>query len=243
MKIRVFDNRHDAGIYVAAVAESVIEAKVQPVLGLATGASPISFYDALVNLHRCGLDLSNVVTINLDEYIGLSIEHEQSYHCFMRQNLFDHTNLRSENTYLPNGMADDLAFACEQYDEVIRRHPIDLQILGIGVNGHIGFNEPDDLLLSKTHIVRLRQETVESNARFFEHIDDVPKEAITVGVQAILQADQIVLMAFGAQKADIIAKAVLGSVRTDVPASILQLHRHVTLVLDRESASKLPMAF
>ncbi|MCL6599645.1 MAG: glucosamine-6-phosphate deaminase [Alicyclobacillus macrosporangiidus] len=239
MNIRVFDTPHDAGIYVAALAEQVIQARPDPVLGLATGSTPIPFYDALVGLHRCGLDLSHVTTINLDEYIGLPPTHEQSYAHFMHTHLFSRTNIRPENIHIPNGMAEDLAAECARYDDVIRAHPIHLQILGIGVNGHIGFNEPDDLLLSKTHVVELRPETVRSNARFFERIEDVPRRAITMGVQAILQADQIILMAFGPEKADIIARAVLGEVRTDVPASILQLHKRVTVVLDRASAQGL----
>ncbi len=237
MKLRIFDTPHDAGIYAASVAENVILGSERPVLGLATGSTPIPFYQALVNLCRCGLDMSHVTTINLDEYIGLRGTHEQSYHYFMNENLFSKVNIKEENIFLPDGTADDLEAECERYDNVIRRHPIDLQILGIGHNGHIGFNEPDDLLLSKTHVVQLRPETVQSNSRFFSDIESVPKQAITMGVQSILQAKQIVLMAFGREKADIIAKSVLGDVRTDVPASILQLHRDVIVVLDRESAS------
>jgi glucosamine-6-phosphate deaminase len=239
MKVRVFRTSGDAGIYTAALAEAVIESKPQPVLGLATGTTPIPFYDALVNLCRCGLDLSHTVTINLDEYIGLPPSHPQSYRSFMTEHLFSRVNLRPEHTHIPDGTAADLAAECQRYDDILRRHPIDLQILGIGINGHIGFNEPDDLLLSKTHIVRLRRETVESNARFFPRVEDVPQEAITMGVQAILQAERIVLMAFGEQKADIVARSVLGEVRTDVPASILKLHRNVTVVLDEGSARAL----
>ncbi len=240
MKIRIFANPHDAGIYAAALAEVVVAAKSRPVLGLATGATPTVFYDALVNLHRCGLDMSPVVTVNLDEYIGLPTDHGQSYHAFMQAHLFSRTNLAPENTHVPNGMAADLAAECARYDDVIRRNPIDLQVLGIGVNGHIGFNEPDDLLLSRTHVVQLRQETVAANARFFPRMEDVPRRAITMGVQAILQAERIILMAFGEEKAEIVARAVLGDVRTDVPASILQLHRDVTVVLDLQSARLLP---
>jgi glucosamine-6-phosphate deaminase len=239
MNIRIFDNPHDAGIYVAALAEQVIRSRPAPVLGLATGTTPIPFYEALKRLHKCGLDFSNVTTINLDEYIGLLPTHEQSYSYFMHQHLFLHTNIRSENIFLPNGVAFDLQTECARYDEVIRTHPIDFQVLGIGMNGHIGFNEPDDLLQSQTHIVRLKPETVKSNSRFFDNINHVPKQAITMGVQAILQADQIVLMAFGADKAEIIAKSVLSEVRTDVPASILKLHKQVTIVLDCESAMNL----
>lgn len=239
MNIRIYDTPHDAGIYVAAMAEQVIQCLRSPVLGLATGTTPIPFYEALVRLHQCGLDLSKVTTINLDEYIGLDPSHVQSYSYFMWENLFSHVNIPAENVHLPSGVATDLEAECLRYDELIKNNPISLQVLGIGGNGHVGFNEPDDTLLSKTHIVELRPETVKSNARFFEKIDDVPKYAITIGVQAILQADKIVLMAFGREKAEIVAKSVYGEVRTDVPASILQLHKHVTVVLDRESASEL----
>lgn len=236
MNIRVFESPHDAGIYVAALAEQVILKQSQPVLGLATGRTPIPFYEALVGLHRCGLDLSRVTSLNLDEYIGLPPTHEQSYAYFMRENLFSKTNILADNAFLPNGVASDLDEECARYDELIRKHPIHFQILGIGVNGHIGFNEPADLLLSKTHVVRLKPETVRSNATLFDNIEDVPQQALTMGVQAILQSDQIVLMAFGTEKAKIVAEMVLGEIRTDIPASILQLHKNVTIVLDHESA-------
>ncbi|MDQ0189851.1 glucosamine-6-phosphate deaminase [Alicyclobacillus cycloheptanicus] len=239
MRIRVFDSPHDAGIYVAALAERVIVQRPQPVLGLATGRTPIPFYEALVRLHQCGLDLSNVIAINLDEYIGLPPDHEQSYACFMKRHLFSRTNIAPENIHIPNGVASDLAQECARYDAIVRRCPIDFQILGIGVNGHIGFNEPDDLLLTKTHVVDLRPETVQSNAALFERVEDVPKQAITVGMQAILQAEEIVLMAFGQKKAHIIAETVLGEIRTEVPASVLQLHKNVTVVLDKEAARDL----
>lgn len=239
MRIRVFDSSQEAGIYVSALAEEALNGKQEPVLGLATGSTPIPFYDALVNLWHCGLDLSRVITINLDEYIGLSPDHPQSYSHFMRTHLFDRIELTSERIHLPRGDALDLHAECMRYDAVIAAHPIDLQILGIGTNGHIGFNEPDDLLLARTHIVDLRSETVASNARFFENLAEVPKRAITMGVQAILQAEQIVLMAFGEEKSGIVARSVLGNVRTDVPASILQLHRNVTVVLDRAAAREL----
>jgi glucosamine-6-phosphate deaminase len=236
MKIRVFDTPEQAGLYVAALAERVVTETPQPVLGLATGSTVIPFYRELIRLHRCGLDLSRVVTINLDEYIGLPADHEQSYHHFMQQHLFSQVNIPPENIHIPDGTAANLDEECERYDALLRQHPIDLQILGIGVNGHIGFNEPNDLLLSRTHVVQLSEQTIKSNARFFADELQVPRQAITMGVQAILQARQIILMAFGPEKAHIIAKAIHGEVRTDVPASILQLHRDVTFVLDKESA-------
>lgn len=239
MKLRIFRTPADAGIYVAALAERILQNTSQPVFGLATGSTPVPFYQALVNLYRCGLEMSHVTTINLDEYIGLPPSHEQSYRYFMDHHLFSQTNIPVHCTFVPDGMALDLKAECERYDDIIRANPIDLQILGVGSNGHIGFNEPDDLLLSKTHVVQLRPETVQSNSRFFADVDSVPKMAITMGVQAILQAKQIILMAFGKEKAEIVVKAVTGEVRTDVPASILQLHRDVTVILDEESAAGL----
>lgn len=239
MRIRIFDTSHEAGLYAASIVEQTILNTAHPVLGLATGSTALPLYEELVRFHRCGLDMAHVRSINLDEYVGLGADHPQSYRYFMNQHLFGHVNIPEEQTHVPNGTATDLASACLDYDDIVRKYPIDIQILGIGVNGHIGFNEPDDLLLSNTHVVTLTHETVRSNARFFESEDDVPKQAITLGVQAILQAKSIILMAFGEAKADAIARSIQGEVRTDVPASILQLHRDVTFILDTQSASKL----
>lgn len=240
MKIRVFESEHDAGLYAAALAERVVQQTGRPILGLATGRTVVPFYEALVRLEHCGLDLSRSVTINLDEYIGLEANHPQSFHRFMQQHLFDHVRIPSVNIHIPDGVASSPAGECTRYDQILSRCPIDFQLLGIGVNGHIGFNEPDDLLQSNTHVVHLSPETIAHNAKFFSCLDQVPKSAITMGVQAILQAKQIVLMAFGEEKADIVAKAIRGDVRTDIPASILQLHRDVTIVLDEASARALP---
>lgn len=237
--IRIFKNADDAGIYVASIAEMVIRQQQHPVLGLATGSTPIPFYKALVNLYDCGLDLSHVTTVNLDEYVGLSGDHPQSYRYFMQEQLFSKTNLHQQNTHVPNGVAEDLDQECHRYDQILQKHTIDFQILGIGLNGHIGFNEPSDTLLAKTHVVHLKEATVKSNARFFESIDQVPNQAITMGVQAILQAKKIVLMAFGEEKASIIEQVILGDVSTNIPASILQLHQDIHFVLDIASASKL----
>jgi glucosamine-6-phosphate deaminase len=239
MNIRIFQTPREAGIYAAALAEQVILHHEQPVLGLATGSTPIPFYEGLINLHRSGLDLSHIVTINLDEYIGLASSNKQSYHYYMKSNLLSHVNINLENVHIPNGMADDLQAECTRYDDCISRYPIDLQLLGIGLNGHIGFNEPDDMLLSKTHVVILREETIESNSRFFVDKSEVPARAISMGIQSILQAKRIVLMAFGKEKADIVYETLMGNIRTDVPASILKLHQDVTVVLDTESAARL----
>ncbi|QSO47049.1 glucosamine-6-phosphate deaminase [Alicyclobacillus mengziensis] len=240
MRIRVFESPKDAGIYVATLMEQVILHVERPVLGLATGSTVIPCYQAFRSLADCGLDLSRTVTINLDEYVGLSADHAQSYHYFMRENLFQHLPTKPEESHVPNGVAANLEEECKRYDALIQSHPIDLQLLGIGVNGHIGFNEPSHSLLSRTHVVSLSEETIQSNARFFDTVKNVPHQAVTMGVQAILQAKQIVLVAFGKNKAKAVAESVSGSVQTNVPASMLQLHRDVTWVLDKESASLLP---
>ncbi len=237
--IRVFNTPHDAGIYVASLAEFVIMNKRNPVLGLATGQTPVPFYESLVRLYECGLDLSHVTTINLDEYVGLSAEHPQSYFHFMKSNLFSKTNLSSSCTFVPNGASANLVEECLRYDEILKNYPIDLQILGIGINGHIGFNEPSDTLIAKTHVVELRHETIKSNARFFDSEDQVPKQAITMGIQSILQAKKIVLMAFGTEKSKIIEQVVIGNVSTTIPASILQFHPDVMVILDQDGATDL----
>jgi len=242
MKIRVFDTPRSAGLYAASLLEEVVLREERPVLGMATGSTVLPCYNAFRGLVWCGLDLSDTTTINLDEYIGLPAEHPQSYHNFMEENLFSKLPSSPLAKHIPNGAADNLEKECAHYDDLIHRHPIDLQLLGIGTNGHIGFNEPSHSLLSRTHVVELTNETIASNARFFDCVGDVPQRALTMGVQSILQARQIVLMAFGESKADVVARAIEGEVRTDLPASMLQLHRDVTFILDVESASGLPTA-
>ncbi|GEO25944.1 glucosamine-6-phosphate deaminase [Alicyclobacillus acidoterrestris] len=241
MNIRVFRTPSDAGIYAASILERVVTSKERPVLGLATGGTVIPVYEAFVNLVRCGLDVSHVTTLNLDEYIGLAPDHPQSYHAFMNEHLFSKVGIPVESTHLPNGIASDLRAECERYNAVIRKNPIDIQILGIGVNGHIGFNEPSHTLITGTHVVNLSAETIKMNARFFQNEEEVPRQAITMGVQSILQAKQIILLAFGAQKAEIIREALNDGIRTDVPASILQLHKDVTVILDEQSARHLDL--
>ncbi|EPZ42133.1 glucosamine-6-phosphate deaminase [Alicyclobacillus acidoterrestris] len=241
MNIRVFRTPSDAGIYAASILERVVTSKERPVLGLATGGTVIPLYEAFVNLVRCGLDVSHVTTLNLDEYIGLAPDHPQSYRAFMNEHLFSKVGIPAESTHLPNGIASDLAAECERYNAVIRKNPIDIQILGIGVNGHIGFNEPSHTLITGTHVVNLSAETIKMNARFFQNEEEVPRQAITMGVQSILQAKQIILLAFGEHKAEIIREALKDGIRTDVPASILQLHKDVTVILDEQSASHLDL--
>lgn len=203
-------------------------------LGLATGSSPIEFYKAIV---ASDLDFSNLISINLDEYVGLSATDEQSYHYFMDQHLFKAKPFKA--SYVPNGQVEHLQDAVDEHNRRIEENPIDFQILGIGRNGHIGFNEPGTPFTEKTHIVELDESTIEANARFFEHIDQVPRQAISMGIASIMSAKQIVLMAYGAEKADAIYKTIHGPITEELPASVLQNHANVTLIVDEAAAGKL----
>jgi glucosamine-6-phosphate deaminase len=211
------------------------------VLGLATGTTPIGTYRQLVEGYEKGdLDFSAVKTVNLDEYKGLSPENNQSYRYFMNENLFRHVNICLENTNVPNGLAEDAEAECARYNQVIRDlGGIDLQLLGLGVNGHIGFNEPDDAFAKETHLVTLTQSTIDANSRLFDRIEDVPRYAFTMGIRSIMQARKILVVANGENKADIIKKAFFGPVTPQVPASILQMHPDVILVGDEAALGKI----
>lgn len=236
MKIRRFSSERLATVYVAALVEELLAREPHPVLGLATGSTPVNLYRQLVEFYRQGLSFAHATTINLDEYVGLSADHPQSYRRFMQDYLFDHINIPREQTHVPNGMVRDLEAECVRYNAILEAHPIDLQILGIGRNGHIGFNEPDLSLKTQTHVIDLTDDTIRANARFFDDASRVPTRAITMGIQSILQAKAIVLMAFGRDKAGAVQRALSGEVSTEVPASFLQMHANVTFVLDDEAA-------
>lgn len=224
-------------------AANIISAQVilfpNSVLGLATGSTPVGVYSQLIEWYKKGdLDFSKVHSVNLDEYCGLPVEHEQSYRHYMNTNFFNHINLPIENTNVPNGLAKDVDAECRRYDKVIvDMGGIDLQLLGIGHTGHIGFNEPDEDFDKTTHCVKLKQKTIEANSRFFENADEVPKYAITMGIKAIMQAKKLLLVANGADKADILYRSLFGPITPEVPASILQLHNDVTIVADEEALS------
>ena len=211
------------------------------VLGLATGSTPIGTYKQLIDWYNKGdLDFAEVHTVNLDEYVGLSPEHDQSYRYFMQTNLFDHINIKRENTNVPNGLAEDLEAECARYNQVIRDlGGIDIQVLGMGHNGHIGFNEPGHAFELETHAVDLTQTTIDANARFFASKDEVPRRAVTMGIKSIMQAKQILVVVSGADKADIVKAAFTGPVTPEVPASILQMHPDVVLVGDKAALSKM----
>ncbi len=226
----------------AGFVRELIERKPDAVIGFATGSTPIGLYRELIRMHREeGLDFSKIVTFNLDEYIGLPKDHPESYHTFMWENLFKHINVNPSNVHIPDGTVPDVEAYCEWYEERIKKFGgIDLQILGIGRDGHIGFNEPGSSLGSRTRIKTLAKETLEDNARFFGgDINKVPKQAITMGVGTIMEAKVLLLLASGKKKAEAVKKTVEGPITAMVPASIMQLHPKAILILDQEAASLL----
>ncbi len=218
-----------------------ITLKPESVLGLATGSTPVGMYNELVEMYKEGrVDFSKVRTVNLDEYAGLDGSNDQSYRYFMNHNLFDHINIDKDNTNVPNGVAADLQAECERYEQVVAdMGGVDIQLLGIGNNGHIAFNEPCEEFPEKTHIVDLTQNTIEANARFFSSMDEVPKKALTMGIGTIMKAKKIVLLANGAKKAQTIYDTVYGPITPKVPASVLRLHTDVTIFADEEAAALL----
>lgn len=220
----------------ASLIASQVLMKPNCVLGLATGSSPVGIYRNLIEWCRAGdLDFSKTVSVNLDEYIGLDGSNDQSYRYFMQDQLFDHINILPENTFVPNGCADDLAKECEAYDARIESlGGIDLQLLGIGLDGHIGFNEPGDSFIKGTHVIDLHESTIKANARFFANEADVPRQAVTMGIGAIMKAKKVLLIANGAAKKEIVQKAFFGPITPEVPASVLQLHPDLTVVFSEK---------
>ena len=241
MRVYIGKDYEEMSRIAANVLSAQVTMKPDCVLGLATGSTPIGTYKVLID--RCAkgdLDFSLVKSINLDEYVGLSGEHDQSYRYFMNTNLFDHINIDKANTNVPNGLAEDLDAECARYNEIINTlGPIDVQVLGMGHNGHIGFNEPSDVFELETHKVELAQPTIDANARFFANADEVPRQALTMGIKTIMQAKKVLVVANGKGKAEIVKKAFTGPVTPQVPASILQMHPDVVVVLDEEAASLL----
>ena len=211
---------------------TVINAKDEVTLGLATGSSPEGIYELF---RQNKPDVSHVTTVNLDEYIGLPANHEQSYAYYMDEQLFKHLNFKK--TYVPSGTSEDAGEACIDYDNILMNHKPDLQLLGIGTNGHIAFNEPGTSFELMTHVVNLASETIEANSRFFDTISDVPTQAISMGIKSIMQAKEILLIASGVDKAEAIKAMLEGSVTESMPASILQTHPKVTVIVDNEAAS------
>ena len=231
--------------YVSRKAANIMSAQIimkpNAVLGLATGSTPVGLYKQLIEWYNKGdLDFSQITSVNLDEYKGLSGDNDQSYRYFMNHNLFDHININKESTSVPCGTAEDLQAECERYEQLVEQTGgVDIQLLGIGNNGHIAFNEPCEEFPEKTHVVDLTQNTIEANARFFESMDQVPKKALTMGIGTIMKAKKIVLLANGPKKAQTIYDTVYGPITPKVPASVLRLHPDVTIFVDEEAGALL----
>ena len=235
MNYIVTENYEELSHIAAKIIAAQMVGKPSSVLGLATGSSPLGTYAELIRKYERGdVDFSKITTVNLDEYVGLDGKNDQSYRYFMDHNLFDHVNVDKNRTYVPNGCASDLKKEGERYDNLIKDlGGIDIQLLGIGLDGHIGFNEPDDFFTKETHEVKLDESTIKANARFFENEDEVPKTAITMGMMSIMQAKKVLLIANGEKKKDIIEKSFFGPITPRVPASILQLHPDLTVIYSK----------
>ena len=240
MQIKVVENYNEMSRVAADVFSKALSEKPDCVLGLATGDTPIGLYNCLIDDYKAGkLDFSKVTTVNLDEYYPIAPDNDQSYRYFMNKYLFDQVNIDKANTYVPNGQAEDVDAFCKAYEERISElGGIDVQVLGIGRNGHVGFNEPDAELVAPTHLTALTANTIEANSRFFASENDVPKHAITMGMGSIFKAKKIVIVASGENKADAVAAMLCGNISTNCPASLLCLHQDVILVCDKAAYSK-----
>lgn len=242
MKIIRAKDYQDMSRKAASIIMAQVVMKPNCVLGLATGSSPIGTYEKLVEWYNQGeVDFSDVHTVNLDEYRGLPKSSPQCYDYFMREHFFDHVNIKPENINLPDGEAADPTAECLRYDGIIKRlGGVDLQLLGCGHNGHIGFNEPSDYFSKGTHLVNLASSTIEANKRFFDSIDSVPRQAFSMGIQTIMHARKVVIIISGKDKADVVARALCGAVTPQIPASILQLHPDVVAIIDEPALSLCP---
>ncbi len=236
MQLITVKNYKELSHKAALIIASQIISKPNCVLGLATGSSPVGTYKELIEMNKKGdIDFKDVTSVNLDEYVGLGGTHDQSYRYFMDNNLFNFVNIDKTNTHVPSGLATDLAAEGKRYDDLVKAlGGTDLQLLGIGLDGHIGFNEPDDVFTAATHEVVLDESTIDANARFFASRDDVPRTAITMGMMSIMQAKKILLIANGKAKKEIVEKALFGPITPKIPASILQLHKDVTVIFSEE---------
>lgn len=234
MRLIVARDHNDLSRKAANILSAQVILKGNAVLGLATGGTVIGIYDQLVDWYRKGdIDFSNVHTVNLDEYVGLAESHPQSYHRFMKDHFFTHINIPDGNVHIPDGMAADLDLECKGYDHLIERlGGIDIQLLGLGMNGHIGFNEPGESFAQYTHCVALEKSTRKANARFFDLGEAVPETAITMGIKSIMQAKRILLCVSGTEKAPILRQVLFGPVTPEIPGSILQMHPQLTVVTD-----------
>lgn len=240
MKVIVTENYDEMSKKTAEIIIDVVKKNPNAVLGLATGSSPIGAYNYMAEDCKAGnTSYKGVSTVNLDEYVGLNAEHDQSYAYFMRTNLFDKIDIDQKNTNLPCGVAPDLEKECDRYNALLEKLVPDVQLLGIGSNGHIGFNEPGTPLDSVTHAVDLTENTIKDNSRLFASIDEVPRKALSMGIKNIMQAKSIIIIASGKNKAEAVKGMVSGKIDTVLPASVLQLHPFVTVIVDKDAASLL----
>lgn len=241
MRILIVDDYDEMSKKAAAMVSSQVILKHDCVLGLATGDTPLGMYRELIRLYENKeVDFSDVTTFNLDEYYKIDRENKQSYYYYMKENFFKYINIKKENTHIPNGTAKDIEEECKNYEQRIKNSGgIDIQVLGIGANGHIGFNEPDINFEAETHLVKLDEMTIEANSRFFSSKEEVPTTAISMGIKTIMQSRRVVLLANGEVKAEAIYKTVKGKISPEVPASILQLHPDATIILDKNAAKLL----
>lgn len=240
MKLIEVKNYEEMSEKAAALVGQAVAKKANSVLGLATGSTPVGMYQRLADAHNAGkIKLSNICGVNLDEYIGIGGDHELSYRYFMSKNFYSLFGFDESRAHIPNGLAPDLVEECARYDALIEElGGIDLQVLGIGRNGHIGFNEPDDVFIKNTHIAELDADTRAANARFFDSLDDVPSKALTMGIGAIMAAKEILLLVSGSDKAQALKEARTGDINPRLPASILQLHPNVTVIADEAALQK-----
>lgn len=247
MKIFIKKDYNEVSKKASQLVGAQIMLNPESVLGLATGSSPEKMYKNLVDMYKNNIiDFENIITFNLDEYLDIDPENEQSYAYYMNKHLFNHINIKRKNINMPTGITDNIKKTCDEYDELIfNNSKIDLQVLGIGTNGHIGFNEPDVHFEAGTHLVDLDSKTIEANARFFNCIDDVPKKAISMGIRNIMQSRKIILIATGESKTDAVMKMLFGEIIPNLPASILQIHNDFTLIVDdiigKEISAKLDL--
>ena len=243
MRVIIVKDKEQMGKIAAGIIAGQMSEKVHYVLGLATGTTPISCYQELIRLHKEeGLDFSTTATFNLDEYVGLEGTHDQSYRHFMNAQLFDHININKKATHVPDGMVADIELFCAEYEEMILDcGGVDCQVLGIGSNGHIGFSEPGTSLASRTHRTTLTESTIQDNSRLFEKVEDVPTEAVTMGIGTVLDSATVILMANGENKADAVGAAIEGPITAMCPASALQLHPNVTFIVTEDAATKLTL--
>jgi len=240
MKVIIVENYEEMSAKAAEILTDIVKKNPNAVLGLATGSSPIGTYQNMAKDHKeNGTSYQNVVTVNLDEYVGLTADHNQSYAYFMYQNLFKNIDVPMASTNLPSGSAKDLQAECDRYNALLEKYQQDVQVLGLGSNGHIGFNEPGTPFDSVTHLVDLTENTIKDNSRLFDSIDEVPRQALSMGIKNIMNAKSILVVVSGKNKADAVYGMVKGEITPNLPASVLQLHPFVTVICDKDAASLL----